>query len=471
MSTTLQILKSAGVLALLVCISIAITGATASAQVVPPTITKSFADSAIPLGGTTTLDVTVKGAAGNGLVTGISFTDVLPAGLVFDVQTSGNFCGGTYSFTLTTFTATGWQLDGSSSCGFVGFVVRGTTPGVKVNTTSAVTSNEATPGAPATATVTVFAPPDISKAFGAVAVPIGGTTALTFAVSNPNSIPLTGINFIDTLPAGLLVAAPNGFTGGCGAGAVFTATPGTAVISLADGNVGPQGTCRFSVRVAGVAEGMQLNTTGPVGSAEGGAGLPASASLFVGAAFQVSYAANLNPGESNINITNNGVNGAPLLGPGFGPQAGNICVNVYAFAPDEQMISCCSCLVTANGLVNIGAVRDLTANTLTGILPTSIVVKTVTTLANQNGSGTNCSNSAAAISPAAIVGGALAWRTTLHEAPSSGYDTTEVPFSPATLSMGELQSLGGRCAAIIGNGSGYGICRSCRSGGLGADRM
>ena len=60
--------------------------------------------------------------------------------------------------------------------------------------------------------------------------------------------------------------------------------------------------------------------------------------------FQISYAANLNVGESWINISNSGANGAPLLGPGFGGAVGNICVNVYAFSPDEQLISCCSCL-------------------------------------------------------------------------------------------------------------------------------
>src|SRR6266567_389019 len=95
--------------------------------------------------------------------------------------------------------------------------------------------------------------------------------------------------------------------------------------------------------------------------------------------FQVRYAANLQAGESFIDITNSGANGAPLLGPGFGGAAGNICVNVYAFSPDEQMISCCSCLVTPNGLVHVTANNDLVSNTLTGIRPNSIVIKLVAT--------------------------------------------------------------------------------------------
>jgi hypothetical protein len=194
----------------------------------------------------------------------------------------------------------------------------------------------------------------------------------------------------------------------------------------------------------------------------------------VDAPFQVRYAANLNLGESYINITNDGANGAPLLGPGFGGAAGNICVNVYAFSPDEQLISCCSCHVTPNGLVNLGVTRDLTSKTLTGVIPTSVVVKLVSTLAGPGGASgaAACTNSAATVTTATIVPGMLAWGTTIHNAPAAvpGYGVTETAFSPATLSAGELASLGGRCASILGNGSGFGICRSCQAGALGAGR-
>jgi hypothetical protein len=184
--------------------------------------------------------------------------------------------------------------------------------------------------------------------------------------------------------------------------------------------------------------------------------------------FQIRYAANLTAGDSVINITNTGALGAPLNGPGFGGSIGNICVNVYAFSPDEQLISCCSCPITPNGLVNLSVNQDLVNNTLTGVKPNSIVVKLLATTFVGN-----CNNSAATATDAARArNGMLAFGTTVHAAPVAGtFAVTETPFLPATLSAGELASITNRCTNIIGNGSGFGICRTCRAGGAGASRL
>ncbi len=199
--------------------------------------------------------------------------------------------------------------------------------------------------------------------------------------------------------------------------------------------------------------------------------------------FQIRYAANLTSGDSVINLTNTGANGASLNGPGFGGAVGNICVNVYAFSPDEQLISCCSCLITPNGLASLSVNGDLVSNTLTGVRPNSVVVKLVSTLAGGSGAsaGASCTNSAAlagnpgvagAPGPFPIVPGMLAWGTTIHAAPVAGtFAVTETAFSNATLSEAERASITNRCVNIIGNGSTFGICRSCRVGGLGSDRL
>ncbi len=183
--------------------------------------------------------------------------------------------------------------------------------------------------------------------------------------------------------------------------------------------------------------------------------------------FQVRYASNLTAGDSVINMTNDGANGASLYGPGFGGATGNICVNLYALDPAEELVSCCSCLITPGGLASVSVVNSLIVNPATGVKPTSVTIQLVSTLAGTGGSGTSCGQSAATAETATLAVGTLAWGTTLHAAPSGGFAVTETAFSPASLSAGELASLSNRCRGIIGNDSGAGICSSCKTGGLG----
>src|SRR5579862_6840763 len=150
--------------------------------------------------------------------------------------------------------------------------------------------------------------------------------------------------------------------------------------------------------------------------------------------FQVGYAANLNVGESFINITNAGtLNGTH--------PAGNICANVYVFSPDEELDACCSCLVTPNALNNLGVNRDLLVKTLTGVIPTSVVVKMVASVP-PNTSSNACFNSAATVNTKNLAPGMRVWGTTLHSSPSAGvFALTENQFSPALLSTSELANL------------------------------
>jgi hypothetical protein len=186
----------------------------------------------------------------------------------------------------------------------------------------------------------------------------------------------------------------------------------------------------------------------------------------VDAPFQVRYASNLNiqTADSVVNITNSGAIGAGFAAGTSASTTGALCVNVYTFSPDEQLISCCSCPVTPNGLVSLSARQDLISNTLTPAVPTSIVIKLLATVPV----GGSCASSAA--SPGALASGMLAWGTTIHAAPPSAgtFAVTETEFLPATLSAGELTRITQLCTFINGNGSGFGLCRSCRLGGLGA---
>jgi hypothetical protein len=191
--------------------------------------------------------------------------------------------------------------------------------------------------------------------------------------------------------------------------------------------------------------------------------------------YQVRYAANVSPAspiDSFVNITNTGARGAGLQSGTAASITGAICANVYAFSPDEQMISCCSCPVTPNGLRSLSAKRDLVNNTLTPAVPGSIVVKILGSVPV----GGSCAGSAAA--PGALTSGLVAWGTTAHAAAPGGVPTaiTETPFVPATLSRGddggsaEYERLTQLCTFIIANGSGFGLCNSCQLGALGGAR-
>ena len=125
------------------------------------------------------------------------------------------------------------------------------------------------------------APPVLAIAFGAADIPLGGTTSLTFTVTNPNPQDvLTGIAVADALPAGLVVSTPSGVSGTCGGGTI-TAAPGSGSIALAGATVLMSGSCTFSVNVTGAVAGFKTNNAS-VTSAETPPGRTATANLKVG---------------------------------------------------------------------------------------------------------------------------------------------------------------------------------------------
>jgi arabinogalactan endo-1,4-beta-galactosidase len=124
-------------------------------------------------------------------------------------------------------------------------------------------------------------PPTIAKAFGTAGVNLGGSTILTFNLTNPNSsLSLSGVGFTDTLPIGLLVSSPTGLTGNCGGGTI-TATAGANSISLAGAALTAGASCSFAVNVTGSVLGTQNNVTTAVTSTEAGMGGTASAQIVV----------------------------------------------------------------------------------------------------------------------------------------------------------------------------------------------
>ncbi|MFA6958730.1 MAG: hypothetical protein WC538_22910 [Thermoanaerobaculia bacterium] len=252
----------------------------------PPTIAKAFGAASILLNGTTTLTFTLgnPNPGPGGALSGVTFTDTLPIGLVVATPNGiANTCGGTVAAVAGTGSAglANVSLPPGGSC-TMSVSVTGTTLGAKDNTTSAITSIEGSEaGGTASASLTVVGPPTIAKAFGAASVALNETTTLRFTLTNPNpATALSGVGFTDALPAGLVVATPNGLTGSCGGGTI-TATPGSASITLAGATLDAATPCEFEVGVLAVSAGTLVNTTSVPTSSNGGAGIAATASIIV----------------------------------------------------------------------------------------------------------------------------------------------------------------------------------------------
>ena len=219
--------------------------------------------------------------------------------------------------------------------------------------------------------------------------------------------------------------------------------------------------------------------------------------------FQVGYAADLNIGDSVVNISNDGNISGPFgaqIGGVSIPTWGNICANVYVFDPQEEEIGCCSCLVTPNGLNSLSVNSDLISNNLTPAVPTSVVIKIVGSVPVEAPGTTNftvCNPAQAGtvvlsgnigglgVPQNIPVSGLVVWGTTLEPSSTPGtYSPVDVPFlngslivppntnPPTPLVPGtELYGLTQLCNFIQSNGTGYGICKSCRLGALGGAKQ
>ncbi len=131
----------------------------------PPTITSSFSPNAIGIGDTSTISFTISNVAGNGSLTGIGFTDTLPAGVVVDTPNGvGGKCGtATLSATSgsNTISLSGGTLADGASC-TVYANVSSNTAGVYDNDTGPVTSNEGGQGSSDTESLSVLSPPSVT---------------------------------------------------------------------------------------------------------------------------------------------------------------------------------------------------------------------------------------------------------------------------------------------------------------------
>jgi uncharacterized repeat protein (TIGR01451 family) len=138
---------------------------TNSTSPLPPAITAAFGQRTTGLGHSTRLTFTITNPNSSTPLTGVGFTDTLPAGL--QVATPNGLAGACGSGTITatpgssSISLTGATLAVASNCTFSVNVTAKTT-GSKTDTTSAVTSNEGGSGNKASASTTVVGSPTVS---------------------------------------------------------------------------------------------------------------------------------------------------------------------------------------------------------------------------------------------------------------------------------------------------------------------
>lgn len=304
-----------------------------------------------------------------------------------------------------------------------------------VNISSSVTSGTVATSAGAVSIVYTYTPPPaitlacptstgmVGTPYSSALVASGGVPPYTFSIISGSLPPVLMLNTSTGAITGTpTTAGPFSFTGQVVDSTGTSAGTTTANCTITIANIPPPPTTGCNPAT------VIFSTGGPAD------------------AFQVRYTANLNIGDSVVNVSNSGANGATA--------SGNICVNVYGFDPGEELLSCCSCLVTPDALASFSVKQSIVNNTLIPTVPTSVVIKLVASVPNTG----------------ALASGMLAWGTSLHSVPTpvGAYGTTETPFVMSTLSSSELTRITAACGFNQTDGSGFGLCAGCPSAGLGA---
>jgi len=244
-----------------------------------PAFTKSFSPATVVVNHVSTLTFTIDDSAIGTLVTQLSFTDDLPAGLVIaSPANTANTCNGTLS-----------ASPGDSTISyFNGFTTANAACTIQVDVLPTVAGSLDNLTGPLNYSRDGFttlqggmagdvlaAEQDVLvKSFTDDPAPPGGTATLEFTITNlDRTNALTGLTFTDDLDATLsgLVATGLPLNDICGSGSSLT---GTSLLTLGGGSLGPGESCSFSVQVqipSGATPGDYANTTSTLTGDLGGA--------------------------------------------------------------------------------------------------------------------------------------------------------------------------------------------------------
>jgi hypothetical protein len=175
---------------------------------------------------------------------------------------------------------------------------------------------------------------------------------------------------------------------------------------------------------------------------------------FAQASYFVDYYSN-NPGpvptgfDQVVRIVNVGLGGTPLTSP-----VGDICVNIYVFDNNQEMIACCSERITPNELDSASVGNQLTSNPVTSVVPAAGVIKIGTTAAGAGACDPRTVDLTTASTSFAVVFG------THLQVTGGATFLTETEKLSSPLSTAEAGFLTTACSFARYLGSGKGICTS-----------
>jgi uncharacterized repeat protein (TIGR01451 family) len=175
----------------------------------PPSISKNFAPDPIFVNGTSTLSFTITNPNTGTALTGVGFTDPLPAGLQVALPPNDTTSAGCGAPTFapaagnTTLTFSGGTILASGTC-TVTVDVTATTDGLKINTSESVTSTNGGTGNTASDTLTVNLLVDVSldKQVSNATPNVGDTVTFTLVIANGGPSTATNIDVTDIVPDG-----------------------------------------------------------------------------------------------------------------------------------------------------------------------------------------------------------------------------------------------------------------------------
>ncbi len=236
----------------------------------PPSISKVFSPNPVVAGQATGLTFTITNPNTSTAMTGVAFSDDLPAGLTLASVPNASQCGGTVSSSATSISLADGVIAAGGSCTVTASVsaAAGSSALLSSLPAGALQTSNGSNASPANATLTVLplldTRPVLTQDFYPAAILPGGVTTLTLTLANPDDSAATlSASLVDNLPSGVVIASiPNAGTT-CSGGSL-TADAGAGSLTLSGATIparvgSTSGSCTVTADVTAASAGSYVN--------------------------------------------------------------------------------------------------------------------------------------------------------------------------------------------------------------------